>query len=68
MQQAVRALEAADAAAVAELEAQARAELVPQRGGPVHLAEREAVGEWAALVARADMAAWVGTIDDVVVG
>lgn len=68
MQQAVRALTADDSAAVAQLEAQARAELVHQRGGPVHLGERAAVGDWAALTRRAGCAVWVATIDDLVVG
>jgi len=67
MDQAVRALTEDDAAAVATLEAQARAELQHQRGGPVHLAERPAVGEWRAVASSSD-AVWVATIDDVVVG
>lgn len=68
MQEAVRAFTAADAADVAALESAARAALVDQRGGPVHLAEHPVVGDWAALADRADRAVFVGTLDDVVVG
>ncbi|MDO8390127.1 MAG: GNAT family N-acetyltransferase [Actinomycetota bacterium] len=68
MIEAVRVLTAHDATAVAELEARARAELVQQRGGPVHLSEHPVVGEWAPLVDRADRAVWVATYDDLVVG
>lgn len=68
MHQAVRALTAADAPAVAELEAEARAALAGQRGGPAHLAERPEVGDWAVLLAAPGQLAWVATIDEVVVG
>lgn len=68
MLQAVRALTATDAAAVAQLEAEARTALVGQRGGPAHLAERPAVGDWGALLATADQHVWVAAIDEVVVG
>jgi len=57
-----------DVAVVAQLERDARATLVEQRGGAAHLAEREAVGEWADLVDRAERPVWVSTIDDVVLG
>ena len=39
-----------------------------QRGGPAHLAERPAVGEWVALLTMPGQLVWVATIDDVVVG
>ena len=68
MEQATRRLAIDDVAAVAQLERDARAGLLDQRGGPAHLAEREAVGEWGALVGNADRPVWVSTIDDVVLG
>ena len=68
MQQAIRRLALDDAEVVAQLERDARAALVDQRGGPAHLAERAAVGEWAPLVGSAGRAVWVSTIDDVVLG
>lgn len=68
MQQTTRRLTTDDAAVVAQLEADARAALIEQRGGPAHLAERPPVGDWAALAHSADRPVWVSTIDDVVVG
>ena len=68
MEQAVRAFADADAPQVAILESEARTALVQQRGGPAHLAERPAVGDWAALVHAPGQHVWVATIDDVVVG
>jgi len=68
MEQLVRSLGTPDAAEVATLEHQARTGLLEQRGGPAHLAERPAVGDWAALVPLSDQYVWVATIDDVVVG
>lgn len=68
MRQTVRSLVAADAPAVAELEHEARTALRDQRGGPAHLAERPAVGEWVALLTMPGQLVWVATIDDVVVG
>ncbi len=68
MEQAVRPLAAADAAEVSELESDARTALLEQRGGPAHLAERAAVGDWRAVVLEAGQHVWVATIDEVVVG
>ncbi len=68
MQQLIRRLAIDDAEAVAQLERDARAALVDQRGGQAHLAERAAVGEWAALADSPDRPVWVSTIDDVVLG
>ena len=68
VRQTVRSLVAADAPAVAELEHEARTALRDQRGGPAHLAERPAVGEWVALLTMPGQLVWVATIDDVVVG
>lgn len=68
MEQTVRSLTADDLTAVAELEREARTALVEQRGGPAHLAERGEVGDWAALLADLGRAAWVSTIDEVVLG
>lgn len=68
MEQAVRAFEDADAPQVAILESEARAALVEQRGGPAHLAERPAVGDWSALANVAGQHVWVATIGEVVVG
>lgn len=68
MEQTVRPLTALDLAAVAELEREARTALLEQRGGPAHLAERAEVGDWAAVLADPRRAAWVSTIDEVVVG
>lgn len=68
MQQTVRPLEPGDAEEVAALEAMARTALLEQRGGPAHLAEVPAVGEWAALPAEPQQHVWVALIDDVPVG
>lgn len=68
MDQVIRRLASEDAAAVAQLERDARAALSDQRGGAAHLAERVAVGEWAELVDRGERPVWVSTIDDVVLG
>ncbi|MCE9621715.1 MAG: GNAT family N-acetyltransferase [Actinomycetia bacterium] len=68
MQQVIRRLAVDDAEAVAQLERDARAALLDQRGGPAHLAERPPVGKWAALADCADRPVWVSTIDDVVLG
>ena len=68
MEQVVRPMALADVAAVAQLEAEARAALLDQRGGPAHLAERPAVAAWAALLKAEHQHAWVATIDDVAVG
>ena len=57
-----------DAAEIGALERMARELLVEQRGGPAHMAERPAVGEWAALLAQPDARAWVALIDEVPVG
>jgi GNAT superfamily N-acetyltransferase len=61
--EAVRPLTVDDIADVVELEAQARAALQEQRGGPAHLADTPPA-EWSGALGRA----WVGTIDGVVVG
>jgi GNAT superfamily N-acetyltransferase len=68
MEQVVRAMSEIDTSAVAVLEHDARTALVDQRGGPAHLAERAAVGDWAALLPATDRLVWVSTIDEVVVG
>ncbi len=68
MEQVVRVLTQADVADVATLEGAARAALVEQRGGPQHLAERPAVGDWGALSPADGHHVWVATIDEVVVG
>lgn len=68
MEQAVRAFADADATQVAVLESEARTALIEQRGGPAHLAERPAVGDWTALAQTASHHVWVATIDEVVVG
>lgn len=64
----MRPIDPADADAVAALEREARSALIEQRGGPAHLAERPAVGDWASILLQTDQHVWVGTIDDVVVG
>lgn len=64
----VRPLADAEAGDVARLEVEARAAVAEQRGGAVHLAESPPVGDWSALVARPDRAAWVAVIDEVPVG
>ena len=63
MHDAVRPLTNADIAEVTALETEARAALEDQRGGAAHLAE-EPPADWSAAVGRA----WVGTLDDVVLG
>lgn len=68
MEQLVRPLAPSDADDVAVLENDARAALLEQRGGPQHLAERQPVGDWTALLTTFGQHAWVATIDDVVVG
>ena len=68
MQQVTRRLSIDDVGVVAQLERDARDALPTERGGPAHLAERAAVGEWGGLVDRADRPVWVSSIDDVVVG
>jgi GNAT superfamily N-acetyltransferase len=64
----VRAATVGDAPALAALEAEARAHLVDQRGGPQALAEQPAVGEWEPLLARDDVRVFVATVDDVPLG
>jgi ribosomal protein S18 acetylase RimI-like enzyme len=65
----IRPAGADDAAAIAQLEAEARAALVDARGGAAVLAEQPAVGEgWSALLTASDRRVWVATIDDTVVG
>jgi GNAT superfamily N-acetyltransferase len=59
----VRPLEPGDAGAVAVLEAEARAALEHQRGGPAHLREVAAVGDWSNVPTT-----WVATFEGVVVG
>jgi len=68
MEQAVRPLTQVDAAQVAGLESEARTALLEQRGGPAHLAERAAVGDWAEVLVQAGQHVWVATIDGAVVG
>ncbi|MEN9646294.1 MAG: hypothetical protein RL238_2963 [Actinomycetota bacterium] len=63
MHDAVRPLTDADIAEVTALETEARAALEHQRGGAAHLAE-EPPADWSAAIGRA----WVGTLDDVVLG
>lgn len=68
MQQVVRPMVLDDAADIALLEQLARELLVEQRGGPAHMAERPAVGEWAALVEHPEACVWLALIDNVPVG
>ncbi len=63
MHDAVRPLTSDDIPAVVALEAEARTALLDQRGGPAHLDE-EPPADWGAAIGRA----WVGTLDDVVLG
>lgn len=63
MHDAVRPLTSDDIPAVSALEAEARTALLEQRGGPAHLAE-EPPADWPSALGRA----WVGTLDDVVLG
>jgi GNAT superfamily N-acetyltransferase len=63
----VRAAVVADASQLAWLEAEARAQLADQRGGPRWLQTHPSVGErWSERVARGGV--FVAPIDDVVVG
>ena len=64
----VRAARADDAAAIGQLETEARAALVDTRGGNALLAEQPAVHDWTAVIGAADRRVWVSTIDEVVVG
>jgi GNAT superfamily N-acetyltransferase len=65
----VRPATAADHEALEQLEREAREGLVEARGGERWLAQHPAVGPgWADLVARPDVAVYVGVLDDVVVG
>jgi len=64
----VRPMRLSDAVDLEALEAEARHWLVVQRGGPAHLAERPAVGDWVTLVGREDQHVWVAAIDEIVVG
>ena len=63
MHDAVRPLTSDDIPAVSALEAEARSALLEQRGGPA-LLDEEPPAEWPATIGRA----WVGTLDDVVLG
>lgn len=67
MIEAVRPATSADAALLAELEADARAAMADQRGGRRRLAEVPAVGDWTVVAALPDRV-WVATIDGAVVG
>lgn len=64
----VRAAVPGDAPALASMEATAREHLLGQRGGPQVLAEQPGVGDWPALLGRADVAVFVATVDDVPIG
>jgi ribosomal protein S18 acetylase RimI-like enzyme len=68
MEQVVRPAVPDDAGALAQLEDEARLGLADQRGGPAHLAERPAVGNWRGLIEAGDHVVWVSAVDDVVVG
>ncbi len=68
MEENVRLLHAVDCAEVARLEAEARAAMVDQRGGPARLGEVPPVGDWAPLVGDLARPVWVATFDDAVVG
>jgi GNAT superfamily N-acetyltransferase len=68
MRQEVRAMVQDDAAEIGALERMARALLVEQRGGPAHMAERPAVGEWVPLLSRPDQRVFIALIDEVPVG
>lgn len=57
-----------DAAAIAQLQDEAREALVDTRGGNALLAEQPAVDDWAAIIQAVDRRVWVATIDQVVVG
>jgi ribosomal protein S18 acetylase RimI-like enzyme len=64
----VRPAGVADAAAIAELEREAREALIDARGGAALLAEQPMVDDWASVIESPDRRVWVATIDDVVVG
>jgi GNAT superfamily N-acetyltransferase len=64
----VRRADSGDLAALAQLEAEARAGLVDARGGAALLAEQAAVGDWGTSLADPSRLVWVATIDDVVLG
>ncbi|MCU1359428.1 MAG: hypothetical protein JWN99_717 [Ilumatobacteraceae bacterium] len=64
----IRAADVTDAAAIAQLEGEARAALVDARGGAALLAEQPAVDDWAEVIESPDRRVWVATIDQVVVG
>jgi GNAT superfamily N-acetyltransferase len=66
--EAVRTMQADDAAELKVLEADARAAVASQRGGLAHLREVPEVSDWSTLLHRRDRHVLVGTIDDVVVG
>lgn len=64
----VRAARAGDAAAIRQLEGEARAALIDSRGGNALLAEQPAVDDWTAVIGADDRRVWVSAIDGVVVG
>jgi hypothetical protein len=64
----VRAAHVGDAPGLALLEAAAREHLIEQRGGPQVLAEEPPVGDWSALLARAEVRVFVASIDGVPLG
>jgi GNAT superfamily N-acetyltransferase len=68
MNQVVRPANHDDAAALHDLEAQARHALIDQRGGAALLAEQPAVGDWRAAIE--DHSRWIGVgeLDGFVVG
>lgn len=68
MEESVRPMRQADAVEISTLEADARHALLDQRGGPAHLAERPAVGDWGDLMDVVGQHVWVAAIDEVVVG
>ncbi len=57
-----------DVAQLAELEVDARANLVDARGGAALLAEQRAVGDWSTMLDDTAHRVWVAAIDEVVVG
>ena len=64
----IRRARPGDAAAIHQLEQEARAALGDARGGPQLLAEQPPVSAWVDVISDATRAVWVATIDDVVVG
>lgn len=68
MDTSIRRAEPTDAAALAQLEDEARQALVDVRGGRRLLLEQPAVGDWATQVGDARTIVWIGLIDDVAVG